>query len=260
MKIGATLLYALTLSIACNGQTLGQTPPLPVATATNDAIASAYARQMALVERRAQGVRPAGYKAGFALPGAYRGLGLPEPAIGVLFAQGLVPAATSIAVNPATSLVIEAEVGFTIAKRITRPIRTQAELKAAVSQIRPVIELPELDPAAGSRIGTNLIANNIGSERFIAGAPLAPDTVLGGSTAPRLYFDGKLVAEANPDMIALDPWETLHFMVNKALKIYGPVEAGQIFIVGSLIQFPHQKAGTYKADYGSFGKISFEAK
>jgi len=259
MKRGVKLFYALAFGLcaATASGTLAETSPPAVA--TDAAIAAAYARQKALVEQHAKGVRPAGYKAGFAVPSAYRGLGLPQPAIGVLFAQGAVPASGSIAVNPATALLIEAEVGFTIARRIDQPIQDIAELKTAVSHIQTVIELPELDPAE-PRVGTNLIASNIGSVRFIAGTPLDKDTVLDASTAPKLYFDGKLVAEANPEMVALDPWATLRFMVNKALEIYGPIEPGQLFIAGSLIQFQHRQAGAYKVDYGRLGTIGFETK
>jgi|GEM_PF-2086757 len=236
------------------------TAPVAVSPATNDAIAAAYVRQKALVIQRAAGLHPAGYKGGFVLPSAYRPLGLPGPAIGVLFAQGAVPRSSSIAVNPATTLVVEAEYGFTIARRITRPMRTVAALKAAVSHVQPVIELPEQDPTAGPRTGLNLIAGNIGSVRFIPGAPFGKTVRLGPATAPRLYFNGKLAAEPISEMVALDHWETLRFLVNKALDIYGPIEPRQLFITGSIIQFPHRQPGQYLIDYGPLGAIRFDAK
>jgi 2-keto-4-pentenoate hydratase len=234
------------------------TPSVPPA--SSQAIAAAYLRQKTLVTQRAAGVRPAGYKGGFVLPSAFRPLGLPRPAIGVLFAQGAVPASSSITVNPATTLIVEAEYGFTIARRITRPIRNLASLKAAVSHVQPVIELPEQDPTAGPRTGINLIAGNIGSVRFITGAPVRKTIRLGTSAAPRLYFNGKLAAEPIPDMVTMDHWETLRFLVNKALDIYGPIEPGQLFITGSIIQFPHRQPGQYLIDYGPLGTIRFDAK
>jgi 2-keto-4-pentenoate hydratase len=262
-----TISAALGSSVAAQSGATGPAAPSSTpaaaaapAPASSDAIAAAYLRQKALVTQRAAGLRPAGYKGGFVLPSAYRPLGLPGPAIGVLFAQGAVPASSSIAVNPATTLVVEAEYGFTVARRITRPVRTIAALKAAVSHVRPVIELPEQDPAAGPRTGLNLIASNIGSVRFIAGAPVSKAVRLGPSTAPRLYLNGKLAAEAIPEMIALDHWETLRFLVNKALDIYGPIEPGQLFISGSIIQFSHRREGHYLIDYGPLGTISFDAK
>jgi 2-keto-4-pentenoate hydratase len=263
MRRAAASVHALAVCLAAmlGAPASAQSVRPSASTASSaESLDSAYAAQRALVAARLKGDRVAGYKAGFTLPAVQRSLGLSGPALGVLFAKGSVPPSTSFAVNPARALIIEAEFGFTIGRRIARPITDPAQLRNLVAQVQPVIELPELDPAVSAPTGRDKIAMNIGSERFIKGSPFDKATRFGAAYAPRLYLDGKLVAEANPDMVAQDPWVTLQFMVNKALELYGPVERGQLFIAGSLIQYQHKQPGSYRADYGPLGQISFEAR
>jgi 2-keto-4-pentenoate hydratase len=263
MKRGATLVYALAV---CQTALIGApafaepTPPATGTAAEPDSLDAAYAAQKALVAARLKGDRVAGYKAGFTLPAVQRSLGLSGPALGVLFARGSIPPSSRFAVNPARTMVIEAEFGFTISTRINRPVADMADLRNLVAQVQPVIELPELDPAVSAPTGRDKIAMNIGSERFIKGTPFDKDVQFDASLSPRLYLNGKLVAEAIPDMVAQDPWLTLRFMINKTLELYGPVEAGQLFITGSLIQHQHKQAGSYRLEYGRLGQISFETK
>jgi 2-keto-4-pentenoate hydratase len=261
MKKGAALIFALGLChlVFSEGPILAKSPPAGEASATGT-LESAYAAQKALVAQRLQQDRASGYKAGFSVPAMHRALGLAEPAIGVLFEGGSVPETSSVKVNPARTLVIEAEIGFTIGRRIERKVAGPGELRNLVSHVQPVIELPEMDATRGRMTGHDLIAQNIGSERYIKGPSRDKNMQFDGARGPRLYLDGKLVAEANPDMVAQDPWETLQFMINKAMDIYGPVEAGQLFIVGSLIQFLHKQTGSYRADFGQLGEIHFETR
>jgi 2-keto-4-pentenoate hydratase len=262
MKKGAALIHALALSYIAftSGPALAK-PSSPVGAASaRSKLESAYAAQKALVAQRLKRDRASGYKAGFSVPAIHRALGLTEPAIGVLFEGGSVPASTSVKVNPATTLVIEVEIGFTIGRRIDRPVADLAELKKFVSYVQPVIELPEMDVTRERMTGYELIAKNIGSERYIRGTPRDKNMPFGAASSPRLFLDGKLVAEANPDMVAQDPWQTLRFMINRSLDIYGPVDAGQLFIAGSLIQFPHKQTGSYRVDFGRLGEIHFETR
>jgi 2-keto-4-pentenoate hydratase len=262
MKKGAAFVCTLGLchSVLVSGPTPAKSPPAGEAAAATIKLGSAYAAQKALVAQRLARDRASGYKAGFSLPAVHRALGLEAPAIGVLFEGGSVPPSTSVEVNSARALVIEAEIGFTIGQRIDRPVTDLAELRNLVSHVQPVIELPEMDAMRGPMTGHELIAKNIGSERYIKGTPRDKNMPFGAASSPRLYLDGKLVAEANPDMVAQDPWQTLRFMINTSLDIYGPVEAGQLFIAGSLIQFPHKQAGSYRVDFGRLGEIHFETR
>jgi len=45
----------------------------------------------------------------------------------------------------------------------------------------------------------------------------------------------KLAPEAIPDMIALDHWEMLRFLVNKALDTYSPIEPEQLSGTGDCL-------------------------
>lgn len=221
---------------------------------------TAYEVQKTYVKKRLANDTVAGFKGALTSLGAQKKFGLNSPVTGVLFTSGKLEGSPIIERTAFRGLMIETEIGFIIGKPITKPIKSMDELKKKISAILPAIELPELGFADMQSLnGVDVIAANVGSVKFIQGLQQSYPADI-NQISVTLYHNGQVVNQGKGNEVMGDQWKTVLWLVNRAVEQGYKVEPGQIIMTGSLGPMIPGKPGSYVADYGDFGKISFIVK
>ncbi|MBU0969330.1 MAG: fumarylacetoacetate hydrolase family protein [Proteobacteria bacterium] len=224
-------------------------------------LATAYGIQKAYVEQKGATTKIVGFKAGLTSDAGQKKFGLTAPVTGVLFASGRL---TSPAVIDSTRFglpMIETEIGFVMGKRLTRPLTNVAELKNCVTQLLPVIELPDLGFTRMKDLkGVDIIAANVSARNFIVGSGhpkvwADPDKV--GVT---LSLDGDIIHRGKGTDVLGNQWDTAFWLANQTLAQGWSLEPGQVMITGAMGPMVPGKPGRYVADYGVLGRVLFEIR
>ena len=213
-------------------------PPLP----KDLSLSEAYEIQASLVEAVSGGAL-AGYKAGVTAPAGQKQFGIDHPLIGALYDYGRLQSGASIASGPGVSL--ECEIGLVI--------RSDGTAKSA----GPVIEVPRMAWAdSGDATGANLAACNIAADRFIVGeqADVLEDY---GDIDVTLTRDGETVTSANLNEALGGPLSALEWMVKTAQELGYTFDEDMLMITGALGGIHLANMGTYVADYGPLGQVTF---
>ena len=211
-----------------------------------------------VANRIKEGEIPAGYKAGLTSDAMMKMFGADAPVNGVLFKSGRL-FGTPIITTDTKGLKIELELGFRIAKPITKKITDVKELKEYIDTAFPAIELPTTDfdqPAQMTHY--DLISANTGSYKFITGSYVPIDSLDINNIDATLTHNGKEVAKGKASDVLGDQWKALLWLVNDIIARGGKLNEADILLSGSMNSAIPATPGKYTADYGTFGKISFE--
>jgi 2-keto-4-pentenoate hydratase len=226
-------------------------------------IADAFAAQQRLVRHAlAGGDAVAGYKGAFTSDAAQKSFGIAQPLHGVLFKSGRLDAAATktIVVDPKRPLIVETEIGYVIAVDIGTKLRVPRQAVTTVEAVVPVIELPINTGALmdGHASAADLVATNVGSYRYLVGAPLAPEKA-GDFDALRvsLQRDGQTLHESTGADVKGGQAENLMALINQIVDQGHVLHRGDIVICGALGGGKPGAKGRYVADYGALGKIEF---
>lgn len=225
-------------------------------------VKTAYDVQKIYVRWRLTKDRVAGFKAGLTTEGGQKSFGVTSPLTGVLYDAGRLGGSPVVDGKAFRRLGIETEIGFVIGQPIHRPLRDVQELQQMVSAVMPAIELPDLGFAADMKVvkGVDLIAANVGAAKFIAGTPRPHQGVNLNEVNVTLSYDGQALYQGKGMEALGDQWKAALWMVNSVVEQGYKVEPGHILITGALGRLVPGKPGQYVADFGDFGKISFEVK
>jgi len=157
--------------------------------------------------------------------------------------------------------MVEVEVGFRFARRITRPLPDVQSLKAEVAEILPAIELPDMGHTGKEAPrAVDVVTANVFAKHFITGAGRAPGLTDPNTVAVTLYRDGEEVNIGTALDVLGDQWQALLWLVNRTIESGWTIEPGQVFITGAMGKPVPLKAGIYVADFGRFGRIEFTAE
>ncbi len=238
--------------------------PIPVLSQANPNldVKTAYQVQKIYVQWRMTKDKVAGFKAGLTTEGAQKAFGVPSPLTGVLYDSGKLGGTPIVDGKAVRGLAIETEIGFVIGQPINRPLRDVSELQQIVSAVMPAIELPSLGFATEMKMvkGVDLIAANVGAAKFIAGTPRPHQGVNLNQVNVTLSYNGQALYQGKGAEAMGDQWKAALWLLNSVVEKEYKVEPGQILITGALGKLVPGKPGQYVADYGDFGKISFEVK
>ncbi len=233
--------------------------------AAHAGVDQAYVAQHRLVRAAvAAGDVIAGYKGAFTSAAAQSANGVDASQHGVLFKSGRLDAgATPTAVPVAANrpLFVETEIGYILAVDIGTKVLTPRQAMSAVEFLAPVIELPVNIGAVsdGKADAADLIAANVGSARYIVGASVAPKSI--GDTdkvAVTLTLDGTELHRATGAEVKDGQARNLMILINQILDQGQVLHKGDLIICGALGGAKPGQKGTYRADYGSLGKIEFK--
>jgi 2-keto-4-pentenoate hydratase len=217
----------------------------------------AYEVQRAYVRSRLNKDKIAGFKAGLTSDGAQARYHITRPIFGVLFNEGMRENHTTFSLSKMNGLMIEAELGFVINEKIYKKINSITELKNYVSQIVPVIELPEVAFESMLVDGTDLVAVNGGAAYFL---PNMDTSWLGydvNSISVSVIYNDQIVVQGQGKDAFGDQWEALRWLVNQVLSHGWVIEKDNILITGALGGMTTAKIGEYKIQYNKGPVIEF---
>lgn len=223
-------------------------------------VKGAYRVQKAYVEQRLSQDQIGGFKCGLVSKAAQKRFGLNAPAAGVLFASGKNTSCSPIIAKSAFKrLLIETEIGFMVAKPITKPLKNAVELYRYIQNVMPVIELPDVG-FAGKIKGIDIIAASVGSAQFIVGKEKEFRGLDLNSIFVTLTLDGEVINIGRGSDTMGDQWKAALWLINTVVEQGYKIEPGQILITGALPKPLPGKPGKYVADFKGLGTISFEIK
>jgi 2-keto-4-pentenoate hydratase/acetyl esterase/lipase len=227
-------------------------------------LAQAYAAQKRVVQQAlAKGDAIAGYKGAFTTKSSQKNVGVAHAEHGVLFKAGKLDAAAkpTVALDAKRPLYVETEIGYVIATDIGTKLTAPRQAMTTVEALVPVIELPmNVTPLMGGKIvGADAIAANVGSNRFIVGASVAPNKTENlDKLAIALTRDGKELHKVTGADVDGGQAKNLMLLINEIVEQGHVLHRGDIIICGALGGPKPGEKGSYVANYGALGTIEFK--
>jgi 2-keto-4-pentenoate hydratase len=219
----------------------------------------AYQVQKTVVDKQvAEGDKVIGHKAGVTSQAAQDKLGLIEPVAGELLASHKKNTATFVSMRKFKGMVVEMEIGFELKLSIRSAPESIEDLKAAVRQVVPVVELPNLYFESGSRLtGADIIASNVAASTVIVGRGKSLDRLDLNAIEVELERNDEVVATGKGTDAMGDQWKALMWLVQQRLQQGFEVKRNDLLITGALGQVIEAEAGRYVADFGALGRVTF---
>ncbi len=222
----------------------------------------AYQIQMALLAKmESAGDRLVGWKMGgtkIVQPGDTL-----DPIFGFMLASNEFESGSTIDVTrfAADTPIIEAEIGFWIGKDLPGPIVTREQLTASIEGVGGASEIISTrlrDAEGGLKTGVNIgIADGLSHGGFILPKKqLLLDMANFDTDTGRVEINGELIAQGEAKvMMEGAPLEAVLALANSLPKHGHHLRAGQVVIIGSLLDSPPAKAD----DRVTIGFTSFES-
>ncbi len=220
---------------------------------------TAYSLQKAFVEGCLMSETIGGFKAALTAPAAQQAFGMAMPISGVLYSSGARMSGTTVEMTDFRTLLLETELGFRIGETITAPLASIAELRERVIAAFPMIELADPGFGGAKATGLDLVAVNAASAAYLSDSqePAWQNMDL-NAVVVAFSRDGEILHEATADDVMGDQWQALLWLVNQIVERGHNLEPGQVLMTGSIGRLHPAKPGSYLADYGDFGKLTFD--
>ena len=223
----------------------------------------AYRIQHLALEQVFQGRAPAGFKGGLTNAAAQQQYGAEGPLAGVLPPDALLKADEEgyrVRLKDYRQPMVEVEVGFRVAHRITQTLPDVKTLKAYIGEVLPAVELPDMQLAGPGVRAVDIIVANAYASHVIAGLGRAPGLTDPDAVAVTLYRDGEVLNRGAGRDVSGDQWQALLWLVNRTIDSGWTIEPGQLLITGAMGKPAPMTAGLYVADFGRFGRIEWSAE
>lgn len=235
---------------------------LPSATLPDFTVEKAYDLQKKVADAMvAKGHAISGFKAGLTAKPVQKKFGVDSALLGPLFKSGEHPVGTDVDRKSFIKGFVETEIGYFLAKKVDKPVKDVAALKALVKEVCPAIELPDLRYNDLKNLkGTDIVSDGVASAKYIVGKRLAADKVDVAKVMVSLTLDGKPVFQGKASDALGDQWQALLWLVNGVVKQGWSIEPGQILITGALGKMIPAKPGKYEANFGDLGTMAFTVK
>ncbi|MBP8931172.1 MAG: fumarylacetoacetate hydrolase family protein [Paracoccus sp.] len=241
---------------AARGWIAGQRLPDPQVRTLEDGLC-AYATFRSVLE--AELGAPVGVKVGFTSKPAQEKFGIEAPVAGALFAPMLLPDGARVSMAGSRTPFYEADLIVTVGDAAIMQAKTREEAAAALKDLRPFVELPDLALQKGvTPTGPLMAAYGVTPWRGVLGRGIAiadlkdPISDLAGLTVS-LRVDGKTVDSAQADMLLEHPLDVVLWLVEHGGYDLKP---GSVISLGSLGSLhPAQAGQRVAAVYRVGGKI-----
>lgn len=223
-------------------------------------IDQAYQIQKRIVTYRlASADRVAGYKGGLMSAKSLSDKGVNQPITGVLFSSGALASPATANLCGYRRPAFEMKIGYVFGATVRRPVATVDQVRALVSAVRPVVDLPDIAYRNENTYGAiDMIAANISSSRFVEGAPIKPDAINLDALMVSMTRDGAPVTRgAGKDSLG-DQWESLRTLINIIVENRGQIDKGWIVLTGKIGDKGAVVPGHYIAGYGPLGEVQFQ--
>ena len=202
--------------------------------------------------------RPVGVKVGFTSKPAQEKFGVTSPAAGALFAPMILEAGAEVSLKGGRSVVYEADLIVTVgdAEKL-KAAKTREEAAAALAEVRPFIELPDMALAEGvAPTGPLMTAYGVMPWRGVMGKGVAladlPDPVADlAALTVDLKANGASVSQGKGEMLLGHPLDVVLWLVGQGSY---DLPAGALISLGSLSALTPAKPGdALSADYSVGG-------
>ena len=230
-----------------------------------DNLDDARAVQADLVGLMAGRYQQAGYKVGLTDRTAQEMFGIPQPLVGVLFREMLLPDGAVIALDSATSLLLELDL---LARVKSAEINQAVSIEAIarhIDAIIPFIELPDaLFRLDGGSAAALLLAGNVGARWGVTGTPVtvvnAQDLVeyLPAMTLHLETDTGALIRQGQGNQILGHPLNSVLFLLKELALRNEILKPGHIISLGAIGGPVKAEQGRrYTAKYSGYGEKEF---
>ncbi|TRW98878.1 hydratase [Paracoccus sp. M683] len=238
------------MSAAADSWLAGERLPDPLVTTMQDA-ACAYGH---FRERLQDPLgAPIGVKVGFTSKPAQEAFGVSGPVAGALFRDMILPDGTAVSLAGTRSPLYEADLIVTVADPAIAQATTREEIAAALDEVRPFVELPDLALAEGLKpTGPIMAAYGVLPWRGVMGQGIKiadlPDPVADlAALSVDLKVDGESVGIGNGEMLLGHPLDVVLWLVQQGGY---DMPAGTLISLGSLGKLTPATAGLrIEADY-----------
>jgi 2-keto-4-pentenoate hydratase len=202
-----------------------------------------------------------GYKLGFTSAAARQRFGVETPVWGRLRATMQVQPDGEISAARFSRVFVEAEVAFTMGRRLDVPLEDPADLLAYVETVHPALELPDWRFPAGVEPGVAaILADGVGAHRFVLGPGRDPREVALEKAAVILERDGEVMGRGRTSDALGSPWRALLWLSHVLLEEGRALEPGEVVLTGALgpVQAlaPESAAGRYRARVEGLGSVA----
>ena len=203
----------------------------------------------------------AGYKVAYASEAARKQFGIAEPASGPLFQLQRVPSGSTLPASTFGELTLEAEIAFTIGKRIDRAIEDVAQIKDHVRWVHTAFDAGEYRfRADAAPTAQDQIASGVGAHVFVLGPAVDPSKVDIDTLKLKLTRNGQILADSPATDVMGSPWNSLLWCANNIVKLGGTLEPGTVIVTGTAAPAYRAKGdeikGHYVGDCGSLGTVT----
>src|SRR5690606_20493199 len=203
---------------AARGWIAGQRLPDPLVRTAQDA-SCAYASFRSVLETELGA--PVGVKVGFTSRPVQERFGVTQPVSGALFAPMLVPDGSRLSLKGSRSPFFEADLVVTVGSSAIMQARTREEVAAALKDVRPFIELPDLALQKGvTPTGPLMAAYGVTPWRGVLGRgiPISdlrdPVADLAGLTV-NLKLDGNSIDAGTGQMLLGHPLDVVLWLIEQ---------------------------------------------
>lgn len=235
---------------AARGWIAGQRLPDPLVRTVREGDC-AYAAFRSVLE--AELGAPVGVKVGFTSRPAQEKFGVTAPVAGALFAPMLLPDDTRLSLTGSRTPFYEADLVVTVGDSAIMQATTRQEVAAALKDVRPFIELPDLALQESVQpTGPLMAAYGVTPWRGVLGRGIAisdlddPVADLAALTVD-LHVDGKVVDSATGDMLLDHPLDVVLWLIERGGYELKP---GSVISLGSLgALHPASPGHRLRADY-----------
>ena len=222
---------------------------------------SSYLIQKAYIEKNLFYDKISGYKSALTSKNSQNQYSADTPISGALFESGKSFSPSIINIADFRNMLIETELGFLIKKDIKEIIESQEALKKYISNVYPVIELPDIGFNDLKDINIiDLISINTGASNYILGKSINIDSIDINNINIKLFLDGKLISSGKSSQVMEGQSSVLLWLINDILSKGFQIKSGNILLTGSIGQINSSKPGLYLGDFGKLGNIFFEIK
>lgn len=221
--------------------------------------------QADLVGLLAEDYQRAGYKVGLTDRKAQDMFGISQPLVGVLFKQMLQQDGAGIALNSATSLLVELDLLARVKSVEINEAESIKDVARHIDAIIPFIELPDaLFRLDGGNAAALLIAGNVGARWGVAGIPVtvvdAQDLV---ERLPSMTFrltadTGEVLREGQGDRILGHPLNSILYLLEELRLRNETLKQGDLISLGAIGGPVKAEQGRrYTAEYSGYGEKIF---
>jgi len=157
------------------------------------------------------------------------------------------------------SLLLETEMGFRFGAALDQPVADIEALTSYVAASFPVIELADTGLFGGAKTnGVDLIAANSAASGILVGEPSDWRNLDLDEIRVTLTLAGEMNQQGRAGDVMNGQWRALLWLVNRVIELGYQIESGHIFITGAIGRAHPGSPGAYVADYGAFGRVTFD--